>query len=87
MCIRDRDTGLIEHNLLIRKFGTGWENIGGVPLSLTCGWSFGLDYSGMTCQDNQGEFGAPATHLPWLYGTTVVGHGTYINNQGFVVQN
>jgi hypothetical protein len=81
------DTGLIEQNVLMRHFGTGWENQGGVAFSLTCGWSFGLDYSGMTCQDNQGAFGAPATHPTWLYGTTVVGHATYINNQGFSIQN
>ena len=81
------NTGLIEQNHMTRKYGTGWENAGGVALSLTCGWSNGLNYSGMTCQDNVGAFGTPATHLPWMYGTTVVGHGTYINNQDFIVKN
>ena len=85
--LQPKSTGLIEQNLMIRKFGTGWENMGGVPLSFTCGWSNGLDYSGMTCLDNQGAFSAPGTHLPFLYGTTVVGHGTYINNQAFSIQN
>ena len=85
--LQPKNTGLIEQNQIIRKFGTGWENIGGIALSFTCGWANGLDYSGMICANNQGAFSAPATHLPWLYGTMVVGHGTYVNNHGFVVKN
>jgi hypothetical protein len=85
--LQPKNTGLMEQNQFYRKYGNGWEAQGGIPLSFYCGWGNGLDYSGMTCQNNDGFFTAPATHLPYLYGTTVVGHGTYINNQGFIVQN